>query len=422
MKKLIWYEWKKIWSSHLTKILAAAVFVMLFLSCIGTVMLETAYDAEGNMITGTKAVALKKQYIKENEGYLTDDKVAEYISALKEWYNEPGENAEKEWKKANFMERYYDRSYYPKSFIYHFILQGEACFDLYKEDFDGENFMELLYDKVSFWYTEEMNFKQHLLQNEHGLYSGKQQKYLLRKVEHLKRPVYIGDAMGWQTLVYGMGSYSIALLVVCIGVAPVFGKEYKDNTVPILLAAKHGKGKMIGAKMIASFLYATVVFLAAAMMQTAVTIVFYGADGWNLYYQMSECWFGYSMTYLQMYLLQLLCIYMVILLFTGLNLLLSAYLKSVFPVAVLDMIVFCAYYILAFVLPESVLQLPFVTKFTMLFPAAQMMNGAANSNLLYSIGPVIGKASEVLVVLYLIVTVLCLLVAAKGFREHQVCG
>lgn len=422
MKTLIWYEWKKIWSSHLTKVFAVAVFAMLFLSCIGTAMLETAYDAEGNMITGVSAIALKKQYIKENEGYLTDDKAAEYISALKEWYNEPGESAEKEWKKANFMERYYYQSYYPKSFIYHFMLQGEACFDMYEENFDGESFLELPYDHTSFWYTEEMNFKQHLLQNEHGLYSGKQQKYLLRKVEHLERPVYLGDAMGWQTLVYGMGSYILVLLVVCIGVAPVFCKEYNDNTAPMLLAAKHGKGKMIGAKMIASFLYASVVFGAAVMIQTVVTIVFYGTDGWNLPYQMSECWFGYSMTYLQMYLLQLLCIYMVILSFTGLNLLLSAYLKSAFPVVALDMIVFCAYFILALVLPKSMLQLPFITKFTMLFPAVQMMDGVANSNLLYSIGPVIGKASEVFIVLYLIGTVLCLPVAAKGFREHQVGG
>ena len=65
------------------------------------------------------------------------------------------------------------------------------------------------------------------------------------------------------------------MFVISICIAPIFAGEYQNRTDALLLATKHGKNKLISAKIMASFI---IIFLTAFLL-TAISLLLSSANG-----------------------------------------------------------------------------------------------------------------------------------------------
>ncbi|MCZ0703713.1 ABC-type transport system involved in multi-copper enzyme maturation permease subunit [Natronobacillus azotifigens] len=74
----------------------------------------------------------------------------------------------------------------------------------------------------------------------------------------------------------------ILSIILLIGLTPVFSEEYSSQSLDLILATKHGKAKLVTAKILASITYIAIVFLSLHLINTILNLVkFGGAAGWN---------------------------------------------------------------------------------------------------------------------------------------------
>ena len=99
--------------------------------------------------------------------------------------------------------------------------------------------------------------------------------------KNVKIPFHIDYNEGWNKLINGF-SQILALLIGAIVItclSPMFSDEYSTGAVAILLTTKHGKNKLIKAKIAAAYAFSTSVFLIFALLYTAFYGLTYGFSG-----------------------------------------------------------------------------------------------------------------------------------------------
>lgn len=74
----------------------------------------------------------------------------------------------------------------------------------------------------------------------------------------------------------------IGVIAICICLASVFAGEYQNGTDKILLTTKYGKSKGVKAKIIASYIFATLVFTIYLIFAIGSVFLMFGTDGGNL--------------------------------------------------------------------------------------------------------------------------------------------
>ena len=65
MKRMIWYEWKRIWGSRLTQFAVLGCALFLAFSVFSNIRLISETDADGQKVTGLEAVQVQKENRKE---------------------------------------------------------------------------------------------------------------------------------------------------------------------------------------------------------------------------------------------------------------------------------------------------------------------------------------------------------------------
>lgn len=139
-------------------------------------------------------------------------------------------------------------------------------------------------------------------------------------VEHLQNPdgslkpvssVYsdtllLGYSSGWKGMV---GSFSgIVTLILCIVlivcISPVFSQEYDLETDSILCCTRYGKSRLISAKIRASFLFVSGIYIVFAAINFCLYGAAYGLDGADCSIQSSAAYSesGYSMNFFQLWI------------------------------------------------------------------------------------------------------------------------
>ena len=411
MKTMISYEWKKIWARKITWITVAGAFLLLLFICFGNLMDEEAYAKDGTRSRGVAAIQMKKQYIKELEGKLTSEKVAEYVKEFKRLYQENGKDIDEAKKDAQFVKKYYYSYYYPRSYVYNYILYGELRFDYVGDevDFSGKELEELTCDKEDFYKWKKQRYIKNIEENRFHFYSEKEQKLLMEHYEKNETAYEVKDQLGWQAINNNFFQCGMIVLVMCIGIAPVFNREYKTRMDAVILGTKYGKNKLIISKITVAFLYATTLFVAMELLIVCFVMLFYGADGWLLQQEQVKSYVCY-----------LAGVYAVVLFFIGINLLLSVYCKFTTPILVFDILLLSMDMILYFVMPPTWQLHPFRYRVALLLPGNQLNGGVADILMPYSFGSVTMWAFTVEMILYVGLAVLCVPLIIRGFRRHQV--
>ena len=152
-----------------------------------------------------------------------------------------------------------------------------------------------------------------------------------------------GNYKVWDILISNLPWILFIMMIVCVGIAPVFAGEYQSKCDSLLLCMKHGKHRLILAKLTASTVYASVLYWGIVSLYSAVLLIFVGTDGWDLPVQLiySGMPSSYALTTSQAYLLALLMGYVMTLGLGGLVLLLSALFKNPYVVIVTAFLYLC---------------------------------------------------------------------------------
>lgn len=91
---------------------------------------------------------------------------------------------------------------------------------------------------------------------------------------------YYGYSWGWSRL-HAMQTvlpYTVGLLLIVV-LSPIFSQEYVRKTDSLILSAKHGKNKVIKAKMITAFLVSILSWMMIQFINIVLIFTFFGTEG-----------------------------------------------------------------------------------------------------------------------------------------------
>ena len=336
MKRMIWYEWKRIWQSRLTQFaVVGCILFLLFCTWSNIRQIQTT-DREGNQVTGMAAV----KALKETERITLDQETVTTIMQEYLDYAEDSATSSDDPELEYLSEEIYRTWYLPNRDLIDqicgiYIQDGQGNMSvrqLFEENL-GKDFYEARKDRVQ----ETLSYyvsRDNITPAEADWWDEQDDKV---------GGYIFGNYKVWDILISNLPWVLFIMMIVCVGIAPVFAGEYQSKCDSLLLCMKHGKHRLILAKLTASFVYSSVLYWGIVALYSAVLLIFVGTDGWDLpvqlvYYGMPS---SYALTASQAYLLALLMGYVMTLGLGGLVLLLSALFKNPYVVVVTAFLYLC---------------------------------------------------------------------------------
>ena len=222
MKKLIYFELRKIFSKRLSMVTLIGILLFSALLSFSTYQNKYAFDQNAGEGSGKAAVEIDKEIAAKYEGILTDEKVRHMMSDFAPTSDLHGFNA---------------------AYIYQNAMQSAAF----------SRFSDL-----------------------NGNWNGLSVSDVFGNEE-----IKIGYVDGWLSTSKNMVRVFIALaLAVIIMLAPIFSGEYEgvDN---IILTSKYGKTKCATAKVVAGILTAILTTALIVAFNLFLARAFYGTEGLN---------------------------------------------------------------------------------------------------------------------------------------------
>lgn len=149
-----------------------------------------------------------------------------------------------------------------------------------------------------------------------------EKEYWIEKCNNTKTPFEYGFYYGYSNLYSTYEMLIVGVIAICICLASVFAGEYQNGTDKILLTTKYGKSKGITAKIIASYIFATLVFTIYLIFAIGSVFLIFGTEGGNLPIQLSNILSPYALTFFQSLLYNIAISYMVLFGMVRINLIL----------------------------------------------------------------------------------------------------
>ncbi len=336
MKRMIWYEWKRIWQSRLTQFaVIGCILFLLFCTWSNIRQIQTT-DGEGNQVTGMAAV----KALKETERITLDQETVTAIMQEYLDYTENPDTSSDDPELQYLSEKMYRTWYLPNRGLLNLISrtymqegQGNVSDrQLFEKNF-GKDFYEARKERVQERLTYYVN---------QGSVTLSEADWWDEQDDKVGEYTY-GNYKVWDILISNLPWVLFIMMIVCVGIAPVFAGEYQSKCDSLLLCMKHGKHRLILAKLAASTVYASVLYWGIVSLYSAVLLIFVGTDGWDFPVQLlySGMPSSYALTTSQAYLLALLMGYVMTLGLGGLVLLLSALFKNPYVVIVTAFLYLC---------------------------------------------------------------------------------
>lgn len=334
MGRLIWYEWKRIWNSLLTRLAVAGCCLFLAFCVYSSIAQISAPDKDGAMVTGLSAV--REQRRAQRTVGLTQERVdaeiGEYLS-----YAQNPDTSSKDRETEFLSEEAYRTYYLQKRELLQFLSVSYAGLGDDREmreifeECAGEDFYAARSARRAEWLDR---------QEELGKITKEQRAYWEEQGAKIGELSY-GYFGGFGKILDMQGWVILLMMAVCIGAAPVFAGEYQSKFDSLLLGMRYGRNKLIRAKLTASFLYATAVYWGVMLSCAAVYLLLAGSGGGELPIQLylPSSFVGYPLTMAQGAALTLLLGYGAVLAILGITLFLSAAAKNTYTVVILAFLV-----------------------------------------------------------------------------------
>lgn len=406
---LVKYEFLKILRKKSTLIvMAASLLVTAFLFGLPILQFQT-YNQDG-VIKGFDGIAYEKEQAKAYSVPLTDEYITETIREVQQLFENPDNVGYDGYEQFLIDSAYWD-GIAPRENLLNMIAKNYAD----PNESVGYNALpDLDISKGTDFYGARQDKIEKLLNASSYEMSEEQKAYWRGMNNKVEAPLQYGYYEGWKMVMSSFELLMVALLAVCIVIAPVFSGEYQAGTDAVILSAKYGKTKLITAKIIASYLFGLLSFTLHVVVALGLPLAAFGFDGWNLPLQINGTTVPYPLTLMEGTMLNLGVIYLVLFAMIGLTLLLSAKMKSPYLVLiVLVPVLFIplflspngatgAYNLILFLLPYRA-TVPEFTKY-----------------ISYQFGGLVLDALTLRAILYTVLTVVMLPIARLGFKKHQV--
>lgn len=420
MFDLVRFELKKLLVRRTSLVACAGILVMLCgIMTLNIVQTKTASDT-GEVLNGTAAIAYQKEKAASHEGVLSVERVQDEVAAYKELAFSKVDPADvsglSDEAAYALMKQAYDedefRAIYDTYYAYLFSPWKAGALEPYQvaaqlDDGAADGFYGAIADKLQRTLDDGMGGT--------WAYSDAERAYWTEKQAAVGEPFAYGYAGGWGDVLACIGFFAFAMVAVCVALTPVFAGEYQDRTDAVLLAARYGRSKLVAAKIIAAFVFATAYFALAALIIMGAALAFFGAEGGDLPVQVLSLGIPYDLTMAEATWVAVGIAYLITLGFAALTLLLSSKLRSQ-----LAIFVTCAALIfLTGMVPSGGNAMLLHALY--LFPLNALVDQVLfNSLVSYQAGPFVVDLVGLLVGVYALVLVVCVPLAARAFRRHQV--
>lgn len=247
------------------------------------------------------------------------------------------------------------------------------------------------------------------------VYSDAERAYWTQKQSEISEPIVYGYAGGWENIMDCIAFIAFAIIAVCVALAPVFAAEYQERTDSVILSSRYGRSKLVAAKLIAAFLFATAYFALSAGIVCGVSLAAYGAGGADLPIQVMALSSPYNLTMGQGAAIMVGIAYLMTLGFAGLTLLLSSVLRSMLSIFVIDV----ALVLLTGMIPTGGVGI--LIHLSALFPTSGLVAPTMFWGYMsYPVGGFVIDLVGMDALVYGVLFVACLPLAALLFRRHQV--
>lgn len=246
-------------------------------------------------------------------------------------------------------------------------------------------------------------------------YSDAERAYWTQMRASVETPLSYGYVGGWDNVIDCAAFLSFAMLAVCVTLSPVFSAEYQGGTDAVLLSTRHGRSRLVGAKIAASLIYVTAYFALAAAVVVGFSVGLRGAEGFGRSVQniMFAC--PYPLSAGQAALVMVGCLFLATVGIAALTLLLSSRTRS-------SLAVFVAGMLIVFVtgmLPSGGSGV--ISRVLAVFPLGFSSFGQLFGSLTsYPLGPAVIDLVAMVVLVYLALALVSAPLAALSWRRHQI--
>ena len=272
---------------------------------------------------------------------------------------------------------------------------------------NGLHFYERRLEKIDNMLNAEYSY---------GNYTRAEKEFWMQKAQNVHTPFRWGNREVWNRILESICLLVWLLFVISICTAPVFSGEYQSRMDALLLSSRHGKGRLIPAKIAAAFLLSFSYMLFCAMVSIGINVVLLGVQGHDLPVQIFNAIIPYDWTLWQVCAVNLLVILLISALLTGSSLLLSAICKSPMAVLILDILLFYG----TLFIPSSKTSWYWNHIFCLLPLHCFNMKDVLKMYISYPLGDKVISYLGMILISYSLLAVLCVLCTGRFFRSHQV--
>lgn len=409
MSGMIKYEWKKIWKSRLAQLSIIGCGLFLVFCVWSSIMQISATNENGENFSGMSAVEVMKDTQKNIE--LTQKNVDEIVRQYLKYTSDPNTNSESETHQY-LSEGVYRTFYLPNRDLLSLIT------NVYREPGSGSSMKEVLEENVGKDFREAQIKRDNTyidLKKEQGRLTSSEANYWKEKTGNLQEYQY-GYHKGWSMILDTLTWPVLIMMIICIGIAPIFAGEYQSKCDSLILCMKYGKSKLIFAKIVSGWLYATCVYWGITLIYSSVYMIFLGTQGADLPIQLKypAMSVGYNLTMGEAVVIALLLGYFFTLGIMGITLFMSALLKNTYAVII---VAFLLIIIPTFLSPDTG---GYAWSHVLSLLPPKIADFSFQSYTAYSIGNIVLSWPVMAILINAIVAVICSVLGYIVFRKHQV--
>ena len=394
MSGMIKYEWKKIWKSRLAQLSIIGCGLFLVFCVWSSIMQISATNENGENFSGMSAVEVMKDTQKNIE--LTQKNVDEIVRQYLKYTSDPNTNSESETHQY-LSEEVYRTFYLPNRDLLSLIT------NVYREPGSGSSMKEVLEENVGKDFREAQIKRDNTyidLKKEQGRLTSSEANYWKEKTGNLQEYQY-GYHKGWSMILDTLTWPVLIMMIICIGIAPIFAGEYQSKCDSLILCMKYGKSKLIFAKIVSGWLYATCVYWGITLIYSSVYMIFLGTQGADLPIQLKypAMSVGYNLTMGEAVVIALF---------------MSALLKNTYAVII---VAFLLIIIPTFLSPDTG---GYAWSHVLSLLPPKIADFSFQSYTAYSIGNIVLSWPVMAILINAIVAVICSVLGYIVFRKHQV--
>ncbi len=412
MGTLVKFELKKLFNKkmNIIVIIVCLFLITLLFSMAGKDFLAT--DKSGKFYKGKEAISVRKEQMKEISGTLTNEKIIKEIEKLQELHNDPNNLITNSDGEKDFSIEIYNKYLNNRLDL---LTNINRVYANYNTSYITELFNLNLKEQKDFYEIRQQRIEEELNQSYDGKkYTPQEKEYWLEKSNNTKTPFEYDFYYGYSNLYNTYELLIFGVIAICICLASVFAGEYQNGTDKILLTTKYGKSKGVTAKIIASYIFATLVFTIYLIFAIGTIFLMFGTDGGNLPIQLSNILSPYALTFFQSLLYNIVISYTVLFGMVGLTLFLSSKLKNPMTVLVIDIAIIMLPVFLSIKSAFGILN-----KILFLMPYNAIYSNFSQM-VSYKLGNIVIDLPMMTIITYIFMMVIALICAKKTYSKHQV--